>query len=120
MDSVHPKRHDIAADIFHQIAEAGHTKELDAILTLAQNHYAADQLSQGTVEALALRSRGRAAELWVAAGRPTVEPAPLEKRSDEVLEYAPDPEGYAAQRRAFRIRKARWRAGIGRKGIIHE
>lgn len=117
MNSTHTRRHTVAEHLFAAIDRADSTKELDTMLTQAHHHFAADVISTGTVEALALRCRYKARALWIAAGCPEA-PAPHSAQAVEAAEnnQSPTPTDeqseFQAQRREWKKNLLRRNSGI--------
>jgi hypothetical protein len=107
--------HDIAARMFQAIRDAQDGKTLDAILSLGLNYWVSGTLDLGTIEAATYRAMARARELPMDAHEyPPIHPdIPAETFiAPEVVK------DFNRQRAEFKKNKARYNAGMGRKGII--
>tara|TARA_R110000737_G_scaffold31803_5_gene50199 strand:- start:850 stop:1164 length:315 start_codon:yes stop_codon:yes gene_type:complete len=98
--------HAVAASLFGEIRDATTTKELDTTLTRATHFWVIGSLLTGTVEACAYRAADKARELQAAY------------EANRIEKHAPDVEDYAAMRHAHKVKMARYKAGMGRKGLI--
>ena len=106
--------HDVAARMFQAIRDAQDGKTLDAILSLGLNYWVSGVLDLGTIEAATYRAMTRARELPMDAREYPIIDTP---KGEEFI--APEVvKDFDRQRAEFKKNKARYNAGMGRKGII--
>jgi hypothetical protein len=92
--------------MFAAIAEADSWHQLDKILMRAQQCWAADEISTGTMEAAAHRCHARSNEIPEGA----LKPLPTKKQHTTAKDIS--------DRAQWEINKLRWNAGVGRTGVI--
>lgn len=116
--------HDLAASLYATIRSAPDTATLDDTLNRATHHWVAGTLETGTVEACAYLAADRARELQreYEATHGPIETLKSPKRATKAIQDVISEEEIdemAQARHDFKVRKARYEAGMGRKGWIH-